>query len=643
MNRHQSGHPSTPLNWHLALDFGTTLLSIAYCLPHQSTFRLKEGERFLVGRWPHGIDPDVGTKKVHEVEYLPTVLRYLFCEDGSKPPLYGWEAHSANNAPRARQDQGQNVSWFKLPLDESPHTLGIREEIVETMGTINIQRAASAEAQDLEALLSDAEKCSLTHESTWKRFEQFEPDQDHVVLVFTIPPAWTPQATRLMQEAIEAASSASRLTVESIRSLSETEAALAYCRESLQELDLDTRARRGVMVVDNGGGTCDATTYYLQGGTNKLKELVPSAGRLCGSVFLDHMFQEMLERDLRDAGYNPECPVFDRSVQLAKWRWSTQRKGTIRKEGRIDNYVDFFLPVDRSPLDDGGLFYLGEYCLQSAKIDDIFEPVIDDVWALVQDDQLAPAREKWTIILVGGFSDSPYLQEVIRERCLTYPGGAITPIFPPKCQRAVVEGALLWLNDAKHRADRISRYNIGYLHHTPFNRHLKQHEGGWDGLDHGEKLGDEIPNTGREETYTIAMEVGRGHTATLRQEFYISTSNLRGLLDDRLATVDGFPKTDRINASANLLETVEFPVDWNSIRRKLRARDIRGRKLFRVIFTLKVVVRDLAATYFFTSNASPEPIEGRVRVPALFGERRQEDLEEDELSESEETIVVRPR
>ena len=85
--------------------------------------------------------------------------------------------------------------------------------------------------------------------------------------------------------------------------VSEPEAAAMYALETMDRHNL--KVKDTFVLCDAGGGTVDLISYKVLALRPKLKivEASPGSGDLCGSSFLDRMFQDFIERKL---GGEPE-------------------------------------------------------------------------------------------------------------------------------------------------------------------------------------------------------------------------------------------------------------------------------------------------------------------------------------------------
>jgi molecular chaperone DnaK (HSP70) len=177
------------------------------------------------------------------------------------------------------------------------------------------------------------------------------------------------------------------------------------------------------MIVDCGGGTVDLTTRKLIN-KDQLGEITERTGDFCGSTFIDAEFIKYLRKILGDE-----------PMDLLKYNNYGQMQYLIQqfcKNGKIpftgDN-TDFLYELDirdtvpileqqyiidddvRKTLDDDE--WVIEIDFETMK--SIFEPVVQKILDLIKL-QLDNAQETCSaMFLVGGFSESKYLQKRIKQ------------------------------------------------------------------------------------------------------------------------------------------------------------------------------------------------------------------------------------
>src|SRR6266536_1590057 len=176
------------------------------------------------------------------------------------------------------------------------------------------------------------------------------------------------------------------------------------------------------MIVDCGGGTVDLTTRKLLQ-DNKLSEITERTGDFCGGSYVDREFLKFLSRKLgqsainllRENNYGQMQYMIQQFCQKLKFHFTGNRKDFDTFEFDIEEIC----PV------------LKQYCKDDIKeqmrendwiiditfedLKSMFDPVIGKIIRLIRE-QLNSSKDKCSaIFLVGGFSESKYLQKRVKK------------------------------------------------------------------------------------------------------------------------------------------------------------------------------------------------------------------------------------
>ncbi|WP_446038067.1 Hsp70 family protein [Streptomyces sp. SID1121] len=229
------------------------------------------------------------------------------------------------------------------------------------------------------------------------------------------------------------------------------------------------------MVVDCGGGTIDITAYENDQ-DGKMVEIGRSLGDRLGSDFLNRRVESeyLLEgfgKEVMD-GIRDACP--DALLHMID-QWE-RAKVAVRLD-QEDN-LNLLIPtaIDRKM----GATGRRRLARRQNKVDDaivltpaqlhaLFDTVVPGTLDLVEaqlNEMEAAQSDTETpnvIVLAGGFSNSPYLQQAIKERF----GTCATIIVPPSPDIAVLAGAVHFCYDPQTRARR-SRFTYGIDTAMPF-------------------------------------------------------------------------------------------------------------------------------------------------------------------------------
>ncbi|ORZ06187.1 hypothetical protein BCR42DRAFT_427305 [Absidia repens] len=250
----------------------------------------------------------------------------------------------------------------------------------------------------------------------------------------TVPAMWSDRAKATMREAaikaglIEENDHRDRLML-----ISEPEAAALYCEKKCEQFDL--RHGDKFMICDAGGGTVDLIVFEIdERSGRKLRESTKGHGQSCGSVFLDRRMRKLLKKKFKE--YLSSIPasafetMMDTFVDLIKPQF----------DGVEDQFISLPASMNLESLTNPAIgLEDGMLCITAQELkQDVFEPVIKEVLALIED-QLIKAGTMQAIFLVGGFGSSNYLFERVHQE---FSGRVGLVAVPPRCELAVVRGAV---------------------------------------------------------------------------------------------------------------------------------------------------------------------------------------------------------
>lgn len=302
-------------------------------------------------------------------------------------------------------------------------------------------------------------------------------DEDDIRWVLTVPACFTDYQKAIYRDVIKNAG----LPGEDGRVLLslEPEAAAHYARVSGVRHGSTAPALMApgarFMVVDCGGGTVDLTAYQNDQ-DGKMIEIGRSLGERIGSDFLNRRVEsehllESFGKDVMDQ-IREECP--DALLHMID-QWE-RAKVAVRLDQ--DENINLLIPtgIDRKM----GAAGRRRLARRQNKVDDavvltpaqlhaLFDTVVPGTLDLIEA-QLSEMESAQgdpdvpnVIVLAGGFSNSPYLQQAIRERFAS----RATIIVPPNPDIAVLAGAVHFCYDPQTRARR-SRFTYGVNSAMPF-------------------------------------------------------------------------------------------------------------------------------------------------------------------------------
>ncbi|KAL9604643.1 MAG: hypothetical protein Q9219_000363 [cf. Caloplaca sp. 3 TL-2023] len=188
-----------------------------------------------------------------------------------------------------------------------------------------------------------------------------------VEYVITVPAAYSERAQASTRQCAEQAGMG---TGSSLHIITEPEAAATYALDAMDPHNI--KVEDTFVLCDAGGGTVDCITYKVAALKPALRvaEAAPGSGSLCGSTFLNRIFHKFLEEKLADD------PNWDDDVLEEAMK---------------------------------------RFEVTGSDINDIFEPVVKEVIALVNGQIVATKAPVKAVLLVGGFGQSTYLRDRIRQ------------------------------------------------------------------------------------------------------------------------------------------------------------------------------------------------------------------------------------
>lgn len=228
------------------------------------------------------------------------------------------------------------------------------------------------------------------------------------------------------------------------------------------------------MVVDCGGGTVDLTTRKLLP-DNKLSEITERTGDLCGSTYVDREFTRFLEKKLGFAAVDEfrrenygqyQSLIHHFFCPRIKFEFTDERNDFRNIDLDIERTCPALMNYVTGEMKDA---MEEEDWLIEIKYDDVlamFEPVVGKILNLIRD-QLASSKQRCSaMFLVGGFSESPYLVDKVKDAFMS-----VVPIItvPQNPITAVLRGAVMYGLDKAAVATRVLTMNYGNVSKINFS------------------------------------------------------------------------------------------------------------------------------------------------------------------------------
>ncbi|KAJ3361214.1 hypothetical protein GGF32_007644 [Allomyces javanicus] len=426
MGQHQSQVPAPddlrapvhPLKWQIAVDFGTSYSGFAVAI------------KDFVGT----LNQDAGAADLSSVPHLQLAnyIKYNTSWPGGRVPypktrtalLYdakgevvawgneAWERYLSMEP----DDQAEHIyiDRFKLQLDTKLAHKNAAMDRLKKLGKDSVDVIADY----LRALVTFLGKY-IKHGDPMTELNPF-----HVRWCLTIPAMWSDAAKQKMYRAMFKADLIPSLTSERVIFCSEPMAGLLS--EAIS-LDARTKIQRNdpILMVDMGGGTVDLTAMRM--GSDGFDELVPGLGASCGSTMLDDEFLAMFRRAVGSKIYDQVVAEHPKVKLLILRDWETCKTtfcGEKHFHGRVAiprimARLLYAQESDSSSSDVEVELDENELCMTTALMESLYKPIVDRIVALVTkmlDQCKAKGITAAHVLCVGGFSQSKYLIEVLREQ-----------------------------------------------------------------------------------------------------------------------------------------------------------------------------------------------------------------------------------
>lgn len=306
-------------------------------------------------------------------------------------------------------------------------------------------------------------------------------DQQKIHWVLTIPAIWDDPAKQFMREAAKRAN----IPSENLTMALEPEAASIYCKHLSLEKGEDQKSfsvfQEGsrYLVLDAGGGTVDITIHEIQK-DGKIRELELASGGPWGGTYVDKAFYRVLseilgpeefetyqrehaldimeiyrEFELQKRFLEPGCEQGDQKT--------SSRNITIKMPVTLKNYCkkthnkDIQVVTSEASCGEGFTWNLDKLRISSKRLSDMFSEVCDDIVNHVRKLLKSPkAKGTKTILMVGGFSESQFLQGKIGK---SFPD--LDVIVPNEAGLAVLKGAVLFGHEPNEISVRVARLTYG--------------------------------------------------------------------------------------------------------------------------------------------------------------------------------------
>ncbi|PKK77239.1 actin-like ATPase domain-containing protein [Rhizophagus irregularis] len=386
----------------VGLDFGTTYSGFTYC-------HVSDGNLVTNDQWPG----EIGQLKTN------TVLQYD--KNYMNVKSWGYSALSKRkNKKKKIKNESKPVELFKLHLGNLSDNL--KPEL-----PVYYENAITDYLQKIGELIE--EKVAIH----WSGIDFLK----NVLIVITVPAEYSEKDKAIMRECVYNAGLIKERYSKNLQFTTEPEAAAIYCMENnLKVNDLDTPGTT-FMIVDCGGGTVDLTTRRLLE-DKQLSEVTERAGDFCGSTFIDEEFLKALRKilgdrainSLRDNHYGQMQYMIQEFCLNVKLPFTGVKSEFSSYEMDIEDVVPVVMQYVTEEVEEKmeEADWLIEFRYKDIK--SMFDPIVERIITMIQT-QLDNNRETCSaMFLVGGFSQSKYLQKIIKQKFKRQVKNILVPVHP---------------------------------------------------------------------------------------------------------------------------------------------------------------------------------------------------------------------
>ncbi|KAH3825516.1 heat shock 70 kDa protein 12B-like [Dreissena polymorpha] len=305
-------------------------------------------------------------------------------------------------------------------------------------------------------------------------------DAGDIHWVLTVPAIWDDSAKQFMRLAAQEAG----IATEKLTIALEPEVASIYCRHLPLQKEGDSdiasfRTGTKYLILDAGGGTIDITVHEVCLG-GELKEVHKATGGAWGGTVVDQAFMDFLGqligKDKLDNFKKDQMEDYldlmrDFEVKKRATDLTTDRKVTLRlaiellevleanNRQIMTQFMQTFKHASKIALVSGKLR------LNFEIFRSFFVDAVDNILQHLSSLLLKPETSGvGTILMVGGFSESPLLQEAIQNK---FP--AMKIIVPQEAGLAVLKGAVIFGHCPTSIKSRVSKYTYGTDCTVPFD------------------------------------------------------------------------------------------------------------------------------------------------------------------------------
>ncbi|EXX70475.1 uncharacterized protein OCT59_009854 [Rhizophagus irregularis] len=270
---------------------------------------------------------------------------------------------------------------------------------------------------------------------------------ENVLLILPVPAEYSELDKAIMRECAFNAGLINNRSSEKLQFTTEPEAAAVYCMSKTLKQHYLKEPGTTFMIVDCGGGTVDLTTRKLLE-DNTLGEITERSGDFCGSTFIDKEFIKLLKHKvgneaidlLSERHYGQLQHLIQEFCQTAKIPFDGDEPSFRSYDLDLEDSVllQYVTGSEKDWLKDKE--WVIEIDFNTTK--SLFDPIVNRIIKMIRIQLDNSKSEKCSaIFLVGGFSQSKYLQKRIKEEFIDLVRNISTLSQP---DAAVVRGAAIY-------------------------------------------------------------------------------------------------------------------------------------------------------------------------------------------------------
>ncbi|RVD87870.1 uncharacterized protein DFL_002074 [Arthrobotrys flagrans] len=420
----------------IGIDFGTTYSGVSYALIHP-------------GKPPE----DVKIKQV----ILDTLDR--FC-GGKVPSKVGLERGGDWPSNQYGSQFDGNIHWgFDIP--DNCDVFQWMKILLEPFGTSpNYQDSPNVKATK-ELLnqygLTAVEIVSEYLKLIWEKAKEeiisdctrriFDAAEKTVVL--SVPAGWSEKATQNTYDAAAAAFRDQEIDCKNNLKLINEPAAAAIHVLTQEKKDNPELIKQDdcVIVCDAGGGTVDVVTFQVTKMDPHLvlEEIVAPKGELCGSIYLEKGFEQILSARIGQRGTGPCNEAVENARKIVTKEFADKLKIQFDMEPRRIFTIPFYPPIE-DPNQPGT--EISDLRFAYDTFQGIFDPICHKIYLLIQS-QIEKLEERnlkhklKAVVLVGGLGNSKYLRHFLKGQLAEKGSAELKTMGNGEGLASVAKGAVL--------------------------------------------------------------------------------------------------------------------------------------------------------------------------------------------------------